>query len=794
MTASFICQFGVWPTAIWRFILLSNLLFISFSKPDKFISELTLDSFDSIVTESNELWLVQFYAPWCDHCRSFAGMYEQIAHELKGIAKVGAVDCEKYPSLERRFEVSGFPSLHIFGSNKTHPNIYSGPRTVDDIVEKARLHLKLESDNRVLSDKSHILNVTNEIFDNIIIKSIEPWLVAFQIPNCSPCEEVEEILERLAADFKWRVHVASIDGTKASALVEQYGVIGYPSLVMFPFGLRKREKVVIYKDNNRTYENIEAWILKKSHRPIGIRKRQTKGIIPYKYTPGLATLELDDSTYDSKFMQNYKPWVLFFTAKWCGPCHQMLPAFQKVAAELFGKAQFAVLDIDKSPVTKQKLGLSSIPHIRFYPKGKKRQNGGFVIYNNQLRDADSIEKWVKEQLDPKLRSKKTPKVVVRELNSQQFRNLVMKSNEAWLVDFYAPWCGPCMQLMPTIDQVAEKLSGTVNVVKINCDTEQQLKQQFGIRYYPTLRLLPAGKKSYRSGWVLDGQKTYEGITSWVEKKLSGDDSDSPGGGKHVVKLDNRSFQQKVLRSKLGWIVDFYAPWCGHCKIMAPDFAKAAEKMVGKVNFASVDATQNVALTRTFNINGYPSIKYIPPNSNSLREAIDFEGERNLDGFVGFAENKWLLHLRAPEVSQVFNRHSFDKLCLNSDLCIIAVIPSALDCNAACRNRYIEIIRSTSERTKQHTGVTWAWIEAGSQIEMEKSVGLYDNGYPSLVGLNPEKQLFYPFLGSFATNSVTEFLANVLSGKIERFVWKPVEFVDDVKWTGKDARKARHDEL
>ena len=57
------------------------------------------------------------------------------------------------------------------------------------------------------------------------------------------------------------------------------------------------------------------------------------------------------------------------------------------------------------------------------------------------------------------------------------------------------------------------------------------------------------------------------------------------------------------------MVEFYAPWCGHCKKLEPEWNAAATKMKGQVKFAKVDATENQALAQRFGVQGYPTIKY-----------------------------------------------------------------------------------------------------------------------------------------------------------------------------------------
>lgn len=67
-------------------------------------------------------------------------------------------------------------------------------------------------------------------------------------------------------------------------------------------------------------------------------------------------------------------------------------------------------------------------------------------------------------------------------------------------------------------------------------------------------------------------------------------SSGPATDKDVVVLTDSTFDGAVFGSKDIWLVEFYAPWCGHCKALEPEWNEAASKLKGKVKFAKVDAT------------------------------------------------------------------------------------------------------------------------------------------------------------------------------------------------------------
>ena len=79
------------------------------------------------------------------------------------------------------------------------------------------------------------------------------------------------------------------------------------------------------------------------------------------------------------------------------------------------------------------------------------------------------------------------------VTKENFENEVLKSDKPVLIDFWAPWCGPCKAIGPVIDELAEEFEGKVVIAKMNVDDNPATPGKFGIRAIPTLILFKGGE-------------------------------------------------------------------------------------------------------------------------------------------------------------------------------------------------------------------------------------------------------------------------------------------------------------
>ena len=102
-----------------------------------------------------------------------------------------------------------------------------------------------------------------------------------------------------------------------------------------------------------------------------------------------------------------------------------------------------------------------------------------------------------------------------EINDASFKSEVTDSSIPVLVDFWAPWCGPCKMIAPVLEEIASEYDGKVKVVKINIDENQTTPSTYGVRSIPTLILFKDGQEVEK----IIGAQSKQNLKQMVDKSL-----------------------------------------------------------------------------------------------------------------------------------------------------------------------------------------------------------------------------------------------------------------------------------
>uniref|UniRef100_A0A8C4ZX28 Protein disulfide-isomerase A6 n=1 Tax=Gadus morhua TaxID=8049 RepID=A0A8C4ZX28_GADMO len=398
---------------------------------------------------------------------------------------------------------------------------------------------------------------------------------------------------------------------------------------------------------------------------------------------------------------------------------------------------------------------------------------------------------------------------VVELNPSNFNKEVVQSDSLWLIEFYAPWCGHCQSLTADWKKAATALKGIVKVGAVDADQHKSLGSQYGVRGFPTIKIFGANKNKpddFQGGRtsqaIVEGAMT--ALRSLVKERLSGksggsDYSRGGGGGgggstKDVVELTDDNFDRLVMEGDAVWLVEFFAPWCGHCKSLEPEWAAAAsavqEQTKGKVRLGAVDATIHQGVSSRYGVRGFPTIKVFRKGE----EPEDYQGGRSRGDIIARALDLFSDNAVPPELMEILSEDSL-KTCVDSQLCVIAVLPHILDTGASGRKSYLEVVMKMADKYKKKMW-GWLWTEGGAQMELENALGIGGFGYPAMAAINARKMKYALLKGSFSDSGIHEFLRDLSMGRgststVGEGAWPKITTV--APWDGKDGELPAEEE-
>ena len=150
------------------------------------VVDLTPKNFDSVVLKSGKPALVEFFAPWCGHCKNLAPTYEELSKAFAyadNKVTVAKVDADENRSLGQRFGVQGFPTLKWFDGKSDTPQPYSGGRDLESlsefITEKTGIKAKLPK-----KEPSNVVMLSDSNYGDFVGKEDKAVFVAFTASWC----------------------------------------------------------------------------------------------------------------------------------------------------------------------------------------------------------------------------------------------------------------------------------------------------------------------------------------------------------------------------------------------------------------------------------------------------------------------------------------------------------------------------------------------------------------------------------------------------------------------------------
>ena len=223
------------------------------------VSDLTESSFNTFIEKSDKGALVEFYAPWCGHCKKLTPEYEKAAERMKvaGVPLV-AVDATVESSLASRFSVRGYPTLKWFPANDAaHPVDYDGPRDATGIVDWIQRRMSAAGtpgDNLAEPEKKNVIAMMSQYFEKFLELNPKGAMVTFYKGNCPWSKKWFQPYEESATTFKGKMPFSLIDVDAEPEMAKTWGVPGTPFILFFKDG------APMQYDGTKDSASLTKWI------------------------------------------------------------------------------------------------------------------------------------------------------------------------------------------------------------------------------------------------------------------------------------------------------------------------------------------------------------------------------------------------------------------------------------------------------------------------------------------------------------------------------------------------------
>ena len=200
-----------------------------------------------------------------------------------------------------------------------------------------------------------------------------------------------------------------------------------------------------------------------------------------------------------------------------------------------------------------------------------------------------------------------------DVTDQNFKEIVENSNIPVVVDFWAPWCGPCRMLAPIFEKLAEDYEWKIKFVKVNVDENPATAIKYGIQWIPSILLFKDNQVVKTLVWVKQ-ESEYKTEFDQLLWESSQKNTQTEENHWWIINAKwNEEFIKALENNKDKLVIaDFWAPWCGPCRMLAPTLEKIAEDYKWKVQVVkvNVDEPENQQLAMQFQVSSIPAIAFI----------------------------------------------------------------------------------------------------------------------------------------------------------------------------------------
>ncbi|KAF7247940.1 Protein disulfide-isomerase A4 [Varanus komodoensis] len=563
------------------------------------------ENFDTFV-EGKDTVLLEFYAPWCGHCKQFAPEYEKIAKVLKENdppIPVAKIDATSASAVSGRFDVSGYPTIKIL--KKGQPVDYEGSRTEAEIVAK----VKEVSQPDWVPPPEATLVLTKDNFDETVNEA-DIILVEFYAPWCGHCKRLAPEYEKAAKELSKRtppIPLAKVDAIAETDLAKRFDVSGYPTLKIF-----RKGKPFDYNGPREKYGIVDY--MTEQAGPPSKQVQATKQVQEF-------LKDGDDVIIIGVFKGDQDPaYQLYQDA-----ANNMREEYK--FHHTFSKEIINFLKVDSGKVV-------VMQPEKFQSKYEPKMH---VLDIQESTDVDKVKSHVLKYALPLVGHRKTTNDAKRYTK----KPLVVVY---YTVDFSFDYRVATQYWRNKVLEVAKDFPEYTFAIADEDDYSSEIKDLGLIDSGEDVNAAifdEGGKKYAMEPEEFDSDVLRKFVLLFKKGKLKPivKSQPVPKNNKGPVKIVvGKTFESIVMDPNADVLIEFYAPWCGHCKKLEPIYTELGKKYKNQKNLviAKMDATANDVPSDKYKTEGFPTIYFAP--SNKKKNPIKFEsGERDLESLSKFVE-------------------------------------------------------------------------------------------------------------------------------------------------------------
>jgi len=441
-----------------------------------------------------------------------------------------------------------------------------------------------------LAVASDVVDLNDDTFDDAI-KSNELVFVEYYAPWCGHCKQLAPAYEEVATELKGRVVIAKVDGTESKQLMSRFGISGFPTLKFFVKG------TPIDYNAGRTKKDIIAWIDKKIAPITAIKTKD----------------ELD------KFVVGGKAAVAFVSS-------ELSPQYDefKILALSFDSYKFGVV-IDDAV------------------RGDNAQNSVRVVrgfaddHVTTDINSGSLRNWISEHGFPH----------VDEFATESFQRIQTKYNVVVFAIFDVASKPESRKELTDILNTLCLDYASKGIGCMTADTKSLRADALGAsgKFLPTLAGYNTKKTSGLKipdlfAWDESNQITQDAVRAWLDQIVDGTvtafkkSQPLPASNDGPVKVLVAKNFDEIVKGKNA-LVEYYAPWCGHCKKLEPIYNELGTLLADNhdIVIAKMDSTENWT---DYQVQGFPTLVLYKKNGTKVK----YEGaDRELDTIINFLDKE-----------------------------------------------------------------------------------------------------------------------------------------------------------